>query len=231
MSINKQNKTHMKIVSLFTVLLGFTLVTTAQVTEAKIAYEIKMSSDNPEVEMQLAMMQGSTLEMVFSGDKSRQNVSMGGFMNTTTISDSESGETLTLMDGMMGKMAMRMNANDIPDEESEQADDFDLEFVDETKEILGETCHKAIMIDGDGNESVFWYSKEIQAPKTESQYFQKGIPGLPLEFSIVTPEVTMTFSATEFITKLKKSDKNFSMEIPDGYKEMSPEEMKNTFGQ
>lgn len=220
----------MKIASLFTVLLGFTLVTTAQITEAKIAYDIKMSSDNPEIEMQLAMMQGSKLEMVFSDEKSKQQVSMGGFMTTTTISDSKTGETLTLMDGMMGKIAMRMNANDVAEEENE-AGDFEFEFVNETKQILGHTCHKAIMVDEAGNESIFWYSKEIQAPKTDSQYIQKEIPGMPLEFTMVSPEVTMTFTATELSTKLKKGDKNFSMDIPEGYNEMTPDQMRGSFGQ
>jgi GLPGLI family protein len=220
----------MKIASLFTVLLGFTLVTTAQITEAKIAYDIKMSSDNPEIEMQLAMMQGSKLEMVFSEEKSKQHVSMGGFMTTTTISDSKTGETLTLMDGMMGKIAMRMNANDVADEENEDGD-FEFEFVNETKQILGHTCHKAIMVDEAGNESIFWYSKEIQAPKTDSQYIQKEIPGMPLEFTMVSPEVTMTFTATELSTKLKKGDKNFSMDIPEGYNEMTPDQMRGSFGQ
>jgi GLPGLI family protein len=221
----------MKIVTLLTLLFAATLVSTAQITEAKIVYEIKMASDNPELEMQLAMMQGSSLEMVFSENKSRQNVSMGGFMTTTTITDSESGETLTLMDGMMGKIAMKMNANDIPEEEAEETDDLEFEFVDETKEILGYTCHKAVAFDQDGNESTFWYSKEIQAPQTESQYFQKEIPGMPLEFQIVSPEVTMTFTATDFVNKLKKADKDFSMDIPEGYKEMTPEEMQGAFGQ
>jgi GLPGLI family protein len=221
----------MKIASLFTVLLGFTLVTTAQITEAKIAYEINMSSDNPELEMQLSMMQGSTLEMIFSEQKSKQNVSMGGFMTTTTISDSETGETLTLMDGMMGKIAMKMNINDTPEEETEEIDELEFEFVDETKSILGYTCHKAFSVDENGNESTFWYSKEIQAPRTESQYFQKEIPGMPLEFQIVSPEVTMTFTATEFVKKLNKADKDFSMQVPEGYKEMTPEEMQGAFGQ
>ena len=220
----------MKIASLFTVLLGFTLVTTAQITEAKIAYDIKMSSDNPEIEMQLAMMQGSKLEMVFSEEKSKQQVSMGGFMTTTTISDSKTGETLTLMDGMMGKIAMRMNANDVADEENADGD-FEVEFVNETKEILGHTCHKAIMVDEAGNESIFWYSKEIKAPKTESQYIQKEIPGMPLEFTMVSTEVTMTFTATELSTKLKKGDKNFPMDIPEGYNEMTPDQMRGSFGQ
>lgn len=220
----------MKITSLFTVLLGLTLVTTAQITEGKIAYEIKMSSNNPEIEMQLAMMQGSKLEMVFSEEKSKQQVSMGGFMTTTTISDSKTGETITLMDGMMGKIAMRMNANDAADEENEVGE-FEFEFVNETRQILDYTCHKAIMVDEAGNESIFWYSKEIQAPKTESQYIQKEIPGMPLEFTMVSPEVTMTFTATELSTKLKKGDKNFSMVIPEGYSEMTPDQMRGSFGQ
>ena len=152
----------MKIVSIFTLLLGFTLATSAQISEAKIVYDIKMSSDNPELEMQLSMMQGSSLEMVFSGEKSRQKVSMGGFMNTTTISDAKTGETLTLIDGMMGKMAVRMNSDDDDDEADDN--DIEFEFVNETKNILGYTCHKALMLDTAGNESTFWYSKELQAP-------------------------------------------------------------------
>lgn len=221
----------MKITSLLTVLLAFSLASTAQITEAKIVYDIKMSSDNPELEMQLTMMQGSSLEIVFSEEYSKQIVSMGGFMTTTTTTDSKSGETLTLMDGMTGKIAMKMNTNDVLEEEEEENEALEFEFVNETKDVLGYTCHKAIAIDENGNESTFWYAKDIQAPQTESQYFQKEIPGMPLEFQIVSPEVTMLFTATDVVKNLKKIDKEFSMEIPEGYKEMTPEEMQGAFGQ
>lgn len=220
----------MKLLLLSTSFFLLATFVSAQITEAKIVYEMKMASDNPELEMQLSMMQGSKLELVFADNKSRQNVSMGGFMSTTTISDAQTGETLTLMDGMMGKIAMKMNVNDVNEEEMEE-ESIEFEFTDETKEILGYTCYKAVSVDEEGNESTFWYSKEIQAPKTESQYIQKQLPGMPLEFEIISPEVTMTFSATEFASKLKKADKNFSMDIPEGYSEMTPEEMQGAFGQ
>ena len=220
----------MKLLLLSTSFFLLATFVSAQITEAKIVYEMKMASDNPELEMQLSMMQGSKLELVFADNKSRQNVSMGGFMSTTTISDAQTGETLTLMDGMMGKIAMKMNVNDVNEEEMEE-ESIEFEFTDETKEILGYTCYKAVSVDEEGNESTFWYSKEIQAPKTESQYIQKQLPGMPLEFQIISPEVTMTFSATEFASKLKKADKNFSMDIPEGYSEMTPEEMQGAFGQ
>jgi len=221
----------MKIISLFTLLFGFTVLATAQITDSKIVYEMKMSSDNPELEMQLAMMDGSSLEMIIYGDLTKQTVAIGGFMTTTTISDAKRGETLTLMDGMMGKIAMSINDEDKPKEEEGESADIEIELVDETKEILGYTCHKALIIDSDGNESIFWYSKEIQSPKTESQYFQSELPGLPLEFIIVSQDVTMQFIATEFSKKLKKEDKEINLDIPEGYTEMSPEEMQNSFGQ
>ncbi len=221
----------MKLLLLSTSFFLLATFVSAQITEAKIVYEMKMASDNPELEMQLSMMQGSKLELVFADNKSRQNVSMGGFMSTTTISDAQTGETLTLMDGMMGKIAMKMNVNDVNEEEEMEEESIEFEFTDETKEILGYTCYKAVSVDEEGNESTFWYSKEIQAPKTESQYIQKQLPGMPLEFQIISPEVTMTFSATEFASKLKKADKNFSMDIPEGYSEMTPEEMQGAFGQ
>ena len=214
----------MKLLSLLTSFFLLSTFVSAQITEAKIVYEMKMTSDNPELEMQLSMMQGSQLELVFTDNKSRQNVSMGGFMSTTTISDAETGETLTLMDGMMGKIAMKMNVSDVNEEEELEDESIEFEFIDETKEILGYTCYKAVSLDDEGNESTFWYSKE-------SQYIQKQLHGMPLEFQIISPDVTMTFSATEFASKLKKADKNFSMEIPEGYNEMTPEEMQGAFGQ
>jgi len=43
----------------------------AQLSEGHVKYKIEMSSDNPDMEMAISMMQGSTLDVFFSGDKTR----------------------------------------------------------------------------------------------------------------------------------------------------------------
>jgi GLPGLI family protein len=199
----------------------------AQIGEGKIKYEIKMSTDNPEVEMQLSMMQNSTMELTYSGAQSRQVIDMGGFVTTTTISNSATGEMLTLMDGMMGKFATKSNMND--EVEAEEAIEF--EFVNETRQILGYTCYKALFSAEDGAEAVYWYTKDLTPPSMNNGYFQKSIPGMPLSFEVTAPEIKMEFIAVDIQTKLKKGDKNFNMTIPEGYQKMDMEGFGGMMGE
>ncbi len=210
-------------------MIAFVSLTFAQKDQAHIIFDIKMESNEPEIQAQLGMLAGSTLELMFKGDQSRQAMAMGSMMNQVTIQDRESGEGLLLISGMMGKYAARMDTK--KDEEKEEVEsDTEVELVDETKEILGYTCHKAIIIDEDGNESVFWYTKELVRPETESQYFRNEIPGMPLEFSVVTPQMTMVFTAKEVNTKIKGAKKKFSMDIPEGYTETPIDQLQSLLG-
>lgn len=215
---------------LWTLLVGLSFVafSIAQKDEAHIIYDIHMESSQPEIQAQLGMLAGSSLEVMYKGSKSRQSMSMGSFITTTTISDQDSGEAIMLMSGMMGKSAAKMNINDMKDEEDEQ--ELEFELTDETKKILGYTCYKAILETEEGLETIFWYTKELTAPKGDSEYFRKEIPGMPLEFSINTPEMQMSFVASQVNEKVKKPKEVFSMDIPEGYAVRSIEELQGAFG-
>src|SRR5690554_7475372 len=71
--------------------------------ELTLKYEISMQSDDPQIQSQLGMMQGSTLQVFTKDNKSRTEMSMGGLMTTTTILDSDAKKGVLLMDGMLGK--------------------------------------------------------------------------------------------------------------------------------
>lgn len=217
----------MKFILVLVAALGSIMMSQAQSDEGHFIFDIKMESSDPQIEAQLSMLAGSTLEIMFKGKQSKQIMSMGSLMTTTTITDSESKEGLMLMNGMMGKFAARMDLDSEPDEDDV---DMDVELIDETKDILGYTCHKAIIIDGDGNETTFWYSKEFSSPETESQYIKKGIPGMPLAFSVETPQMNMSFEAKEINKKIKKAKKEFNMDIPEGYEEKDIEELQGAMG-
>ncbi|MEX1190567.1 MAG: hypothetical protein WED10_11540 [Brumimicrobium sp.] len=219
----------MKSITLLSVLL-FSLFTATAQTEATIEYQIEMSSSNPEMESQLAMFENSTMKLYMKDKMMRQETSMGGMINTTTIVDSDARKTLMLVDGMMGKFAAKMDLSEMDDEKETEDPDLDIEFVDETKEIVGYECKKAIVYDEDGNESVFWYTEEIEAPKEGSKYMKEGIPGMALEFNVSQPEMSMTFTATEFSKKVKKPKELFSMEVPEGYSEKTVEELQSLMG-
>ena len=218
----------MKVLSLLAMAFLLPLTTIfAQQNEAHIIFDIKMESSEPEIEAQLAMLGGSKLEIMFKDNWARQSFSMGSMMKTTTITNSETGEALMLIAGMMGKFASRTSADDISEDDE---DDVEVELLDETKEIVGYTCKKAILIDEDGNESTFWYTEDIMKPQTDGKYFKGAIPGMPLEFNVVTPQLTMTMTATELNKKVKKSKDMFSMDIPEGFQEKDIDELQGAMG-
>jgi len=219
----------MKIGTLVIALFTALSFVNAQQEEAQIIYDITMESSDPQVQAQLGMLAGSSLEMTFKEKQSKQVFSMGALMTTTTVSDRSSGKGMMLMSGMMGKYGALMDLEEMKAEQEEA--DMEVELIDETKEVQGYTCKKAIIIDEEGNESTFWYTEEIAMPKTDSQFFKKGIPGMPLEFSVNTPQMVMTMAASTVKTKVKKAKKVFNLEIPEGYTEKSFEELQGMMSQ
>lgn len=195
--------------------------------EGHVVYDVTMESDQPEVQSQIGMLAGSTMEVYFKDNLSKSISTMGSFITTTTVSDTKSGDNLMLVSGMMGKLAAKGNSND---KEEDDEPELSVELIDETKEILGYTCKKAIITTEEGIEMEYWYTEDIKAPKVKAQGFNDKIPGLPLAFIIVTPQMTMTYTAKEVSDKVKKAKKVFSMEIPDGYTEKSMEEIQNMMG-
>lgn len=218
----------MKILSLITaVLLSIGLWG----QEATIKYELTMESDDPEVQSQMAMMANSTMTMYMKGEKFRQETNMGnGLMVTTSIVDGETKKGIILMEGMMGKVASPFDTDEQKEQSEEEEVDVEIEFTDETKEILGFNCKKAIIYDEEGNELIYWYTEELAAPENEGKYLNEKIPGMPLEFSIEQPQVTMVFKAVEYDDKVKKAKEKFDTSVPKGYTEKSLKEIQKMGG-
>ena len=185
-----------------------TLSLTAQVTEGSVKYSIDMSSTNPELEMQLAMMQGSTFELFFQEDVTRSEMNMGTIMKIVTITNAKSEDGVMLMSGMMGNTAVKMNPEDL-NEAKEDVSETEVTFTDETKEIQGFKCKKAVVTDEEGTESIIWYSEEITVNKLGQTYLNKEVPGFPLEFELNQGEMKMTMTSTEFNKKLDKKVRTY----------------------
>lgn len=209
---------------------AFTVITTvgmfAQMTEGHIAYKIDATTDNPDMQMAIGMMQGSTMDIYFKDKTTRSEMKMGSMMSVTTITDETSRNVLMLMGGMMGNMAVKSTLDEYEDRREEQPK-FEVTFTDEKKEILGYNCKKALMTTEDGLESVFWYTDEIMASKKGQSYLSEEIPGFPMQFEINNQGMKMTMTVTAVEEKLdkKKSSSLFDMTIPTGYKEMTLDEL------
>lgn len=199
----------------------------AQLTEGHFTYTIEASSENPDMQMVTGMMQGSTLDIYFKDKITRSEMKMGSMMNIVTVSDENSGEILLLMSGMVGKNAILMTTEEI-EALSEGKPEMNVELLDETKTIEGYLCKKAVLSDENGGESIFWYTEEIEISKVGQTYLNKEVPGFPMQYDLNNKGLKMTMTVTKAEKKLDKNARSlFDMEIPEGYKTLTLEELGN----
>lgn len=217
-----------KIFSLLTGLL-LTVGSFAQITEGKIKFNLEFNSPDPAMQAQFAMLKGSTMLMYFSPEFNRTEMNMGMFVQTTTVADIKSQETLMLMGGMMGKKATKMNTKEA---EGNETAELDVEQTTETKKIAGYKCTKYIVTTEEGDVVNIWTTEELSASKEGLKFVDKKIQGFPLEFEVAAEGMTMVFSATEVEKGLKKYNKKelFSMEIPSDYEVISLDDWQGMGG-
>lgn len=212
----------------------------AQDLTGHVVYNVELSSDDPQMQMAIPMFAGTTLELFYTENKSRTILNMGTFISTVIMIDIKEDKMLMLMSGMMGNMAIpgvlsEIKDNDKGDDRDPQDDnieseenDFEIVFTDETKEIQGYTCKKAIVSGEDGIEMIYWYTEDIKFSKEGQNYFNKDVPGFPMEFETLTNGMKMKMTVTEFSKTLGKDESElFDFSIPEGYKEMSMEELES----
>lgn len=213
---------------LLTALVASCQLLTAQITEGHVSYNMEFNIDDPQAEMMASMMQGAKMELYFREGASTSVVSMGMVGTTTTISSSESKKSLTLMEGMMGNIAMWNEFEETTDETPEIPENLKITETNETKDILGHTCKKVIIqnTEDDGSESIIWFTEDVKVFKGGQSFLSANIQGFPLEFEMNFGGSTMKFIAQVFETELDSVyEELFDMTIPEGFKEMTQEDM------
>ena len=207
-------------------LLFISISSFSQIKEGHVKFKIDIESNNPEMQMQVAMLQNSKLDLFFNNKTTRSEFAMGTIMTMITVANAETDQLLMLMSGMVGKQAIKTTITEINKKKPEDA--INVKLVDETKTILGFKCNKALITDAEGNESVFWYTSEIEVDKKGQSMFSEKIPGFALEYEMSQQGLKMTMTAVEVDKKLDKKQKElFDLVIPTDYKEITLEDLNS----
>ena len=212
----------MKFIYSLVAILAFTFAGFSQ-KGVYVKYETEIDASGEEGEMMAMMMNGSTMEIASNSEKTYVKTQMGTMMTMEMEMDIESNEMTMFMTGMMGNMAFQGNPEDLT-EGQEEVEEPEIELINETKEILGETCKKAVIKDDEGNTATYWYTENFKRPEGMDK-MPNGIPGLCLEFEVGAEGMTMKYTAIEFDDKAKMSE--HELVIPDGVEIQSMEDMKN----
>lgn len=210
---------------LSTLLVVSTVAVNAQF-EGVIHYSISFENLPPEME-QLKSQLPSKSTSTIKGKMFKLEQPMGMGMKQVVIMDNEAESGVLLMDLMGQKRAIVLDKENREKFESEQPEPV-FEYVNETKNIAGYNCKKAIMKMKDGKQDVeltIYYTDEIASSGINEM---RGLKGFPLQYSTASGPFVMTFTADK-VEKKKVSEEEFT--IPEGYEHVTLDQFQKSFGQ
>jgi GLPGLI family protein len=154
-------------------------------------------------------------------------MTIGMGINSVTILNAKTNEIISLMDMMGTKTATIIKAEDGKDKDKKSGKENDVKLVNETKEIAGYTCSKAIMTDTDGTTFELFYTDKILS---RSQFGRQwnNFNGFPMEYQVASEGLNMKLTA-KLVSAEKVPDDLFK--IPEGYKLMTQEEFSKMLGE
>jgi GLPGLI family protein len=193
--------------------------------EGTVNYDLSYQDLPAEMAAMEAMLPDE-MSIQIKGEKTRLEQSMGMGMSSVTITDMKKGSGVLLMDMMGKKMAVEMSKEELEKMDKKKAADKKPEFkyLDETKEIAGYKCKKAIVSVEGAGELEIYYTEDLPAGASK-QY--EGLNGFPLEYTVA--QGPMKIKMTAKTVKQEKLDKSL-FETPSGYDKMSFEEFQKSMG-
>jgi hypothetical protein len=210
---------------LFLLALSFALTISAQdkITEGVVISKQTMTSDNDQLNGQLAMMGDMQTTTYFKDYKSRSELSNPMSGDVTTITDTKSKQTLMLMDNpMLGKKYMLQKAEDF----DEAINNSEVVEGDETKTILGYDCKEykvKMKKDGMEVEMKMFVTDAILADSQQTALLGDKLKGFPLYTVLEMSQVGSKMIITTEVIEIKKesvADDVFSLTPPEGYEKM-----------
>jgi GLPGLI family protein len=209
------------------VVMGSAAITAAKPFEGVINYKITYP-DSKYTEAQMNMFP-KVMTVSVKGSMARTEMNVGGG-TTVEIVDYVAKTKIALINMMGQKYAIKQTSAEIEKENADQPKGA-VTITNETKNIAGYTCKKAIVtINDDGVKSTLevWFTEELGGKDVNfDNPMYKDINGVLLEFSIKTPQITMRLSASS-IEKKSIAQKDF--EIPADFTITTQEELKSKFG-
>ena len=212
----------MKKTSLTLFVLFFSLLLFSQKFNGKIIYNLDI--DLPEeLEPQRSML--PTEMTTFIGKKYSRIVQKTTIGDQITLINHKTNDITSLINLMGQKIAIKIT----PDSQAE-TNNSTIAYYDETKEIAGYKCFKAIYSIYDETQqdtisTTIYYTPEISS-KSNGQF--KDLNGLPLEYSIDSQGMHMHLKALSIIKE--KCPKSMFL-IPKDYEIMSMEDFQKMMGQ
>lgn len=162
-----------------TVLIGISSAQQRVVAECTVTYQISLEESKLNKEVQNALQQ-STKTVYIKGNDSRVDLASPNLF-MSVIYDKAVGSAVILREFGNNKFMTRMD-NKAWKAANKKFDGMSIQLVNETKNILGYDCKKAILVLKDSSIFNVFYATAIMPSVREFEYQFRDVPGFVLEF-------------------------------------------------
>lgn len=170
----------LKIGLIVTLLLSVIAVKAQKViSEGTLIYNISIQTGSNEPKM-ADMLDGATTAIYIKGTQSRSEL-VSGLGSEVTIYDSKKGSGIILKDYSGQKLMITLTKDDW-DKKNSKYEGITFETTNETLNIAGYNCKKAIAKLKDGSSFVVYYTSEVEVADKDYDYQFKNLPGLALQY-------------------------------------------------
>lgn len=191
-----------------------------QIDEGIIISKQTMSSDNEQMNAQLALLGEMVSTTYFKNDKSRAETSSPMTGTTVFIADNASKKAVVLMDNaMVGKKYMESDISPSEDD----LKNVKIEKTNEKKTVLGYECTKYNVVmakDGANINMAIYTTDKLKAISQQTAALGEAFQGFPLYMNAQVNQQGMALNMIIEVTEIKAekvSDDKFSLTPPEGY--------------
>lgn len=196
-----------------------TLSAQRKLSELTLVYDAKVITGSSEPKMADAF-DGATTTISLKGNLSRSEM-VSALFSSTTIHDAKTGTAVVLREVSGQKLLIRMSNKDWQ-EKNNRYEGITFTNTNETKEIAGYKCVKAVARMSDGSSFTVYYTPDIVPENKEYDYHFKNLNGLPLEYELTQRNLTIRYTVSKINLNPVPASK---FDIPtSGYREMTYEE-------
>lgn len=193
---------------------GENSIFSGKISEGVVEYDIQYHDD--ERDNPLISLLPTTMSFKFKKNNSIQKIEgWMGIFSMAGIHMSDQGKNIALLKIMNEKYVYEASKDDKPFGFDEMPE-MNIEYTNETKEIAGYPCKKAIITLQDSAHTtfdIFYFDKiKLENPNCHNPFGQ--IPGFLMEYQMSFQDIGMTLTAT----KVEETEiENTDFDVPDGY--------------
>lgn len=185
-----------------------------------IEYDIEVKGITPELNKGALLLADSRMRIAYQDSNLRQDYKMGEMSINSTILNRTNNQAIFYENGPNGKYAVYGTCLEIEQLATPKVSTT-IRFEDETKEILGITCKKAIVSYGGlKEEATYWYTDNYPYRLPKKALFFDELPGVPLEFTMTSNGYFMRFRCSNYTDEIEGEDVYFTAGVTPDFQVM-----------